>query len=65
MRTSSSRLFSLVGLLLAAACDSSTDDVGADTRRFCTFLPVSGLGALPASRFAEAKRALEAKGRRA
>lgn len=37
------------------------DDVGADIVRFCTYLKVSALADLPASRFEEAKAALEAK----
>mgnify|MGYP002040969543 CR=1 FL=1 len=37
------------------------DEVGADTRRFCAYLRVDGLSSLPASRFDEAVRALEAK----
>lgn len=37
------------------------EEVGADLPRFCAYLRVSSLPNLPADRFAEAKRALEAK----
>ncbi len=37
------------------------EDVGADLVRFCAYLRVSSLPNLPATRFAEAKAALEAK----
>jgi hypothetical protein len=37
-------------------------DTGADTRRFCTYLGVASLRALPSYRFTEARRALQAKG---
>jgi hypothetical protein len=37
-------------------------DTGADTRRFCSYLGVASLRALPSYRFTEARRALQAKG---
>jgi hypothetical protein len=37
-------------------------DTGADTRRFCSYLGVASLEALPSYRFTEARRALQAKG---
>ena len=37
------------------------DDVGADRNRFCKYLKVASLAELPASRFAEAIKSLEAK----
>lgn len=49
-----------LSMLIAAA-----DEVGADKEKLCAYLKIEGLAMLPASRYAEAMKAIEAKRKKA